>query len=145
MTHFLLRPLHSFLISLVNLPSIILHVYLHPWMHPFFITHRTHWISIHHSTTERINYSLKIHLIFHLPFPETQRMDFSASHLPLCLIHQIMRMPMKLSNFMIIAIVIHLLPYSIMIMILSLLIFQSHWFMTMKLKHPRLLRHFSLN
>lgn len=36
------RPLHSFLTSLVNLPSIILHVCIHPQMHPLLITRRAH-------------------------------------------------------------------------------------------------------
>lgn len=47
------------------------HVYLHLQMHPFFIIRRTHQKSVHHLKTERINYSLKIHFIFHLPFLET--------------------------------------------------------------------------
>ena len=56
-------------------------------------------MSVIHSTIERISYSLKIHLIFHLPFLETQRMNFSAFHLPLYLIHQIMRMPNEIIYF----------------------------------------------
>lgn len=68
MTPFRPRPLRSFLASLVNLPSMILHVCLHPQMHPFSITRRTHRMLVHHSTTERISYSLKIHFILYLFF-----------------------------------------------------------------------------
>ena len=75
MTPFRRSPLHSFLTSLVNLPSMVLHVCLHPWMHPFFITRRTRQMLTHHTTMERTNHSLKIHLIFHLPFPKTLRMS----------------------------------------------------------------------
>ena len=48
---------------------------------------------VHHSTTERISYSLKIHLIVHISFPKTQRMSSFTFYLPLRLIHLIMRMP----------------------------------------------------
>ena len=37
---------------------------------------------VHHSTTERISYSIKIHLILHLSFSETQRMSSFTFHLP---------------------------------------------------------------
>ena len=69
------------------LPNMISHVYLHLRMHPLLITYRTHRMSAHHLTMERINYSLKIHLTFHMLFSETQSVNLSASHLPLCLIH----------------------------------------------------------
>ena len=49
-------PLRSFLTSLVNLPSMIFHLYLHAWMHPFLITHMTHHMLVHNSTMERISY-----------------------------------------------------------------------------------------
>ena len=94
MTPFCSSPLHYFLTSLVNLPSMISHVYLHLQMHLLLIKSVTHQMLVHHSTMERINYSLKIHLTFHLPFPKTQRVNSSTSHLPLYLIHQIMRTSM---------------------------------------------------
>ena len=104
-------------------------------------------MSLHHLTIERINYSLKIHLTFHMLFSEAQRVNFSASHLPLYLIHQILRMSMKSLIFFIVAIVIYLLMYLIMMMILSQLIFLSLLFMMIylltKSKPPRLSRHFS--
>ena len=118
-TPFCLSFLHSFLTYLVNLPSMISHVYLHLRMHPFFIIYRICQILVHHLTIERINYSLKVHLTFNLHFLKTHRVNFSSSHLPLCLIHRFMRMSMKTLIFMILAIVIYLPPYSITMMILS--------------------------
>jgi len=104
-------------------------------------------MSAHHSTAERTNYSLKIHFIFYLIFPETQRVNTLASHTPLYLIYLIMRMLMKSLIFLILTIVISLLLYSITTMILLLLIFQIHLFMliylSMKLKPCRQSRHFS--
>jgi len=41
---------------------------------------------------EMISYSLKSHLILHLSFLEIKRMSSFTFHLPLCLIHMIMRM-----------------------------------------------------
>ena len=61
--------LHSFLTSLVILPSQIFHVYLHPRMHPLLIISRTHQMLVHDLTIERTNHYLNIHLIFHLSFP----------------------------------------------------------------------------
>lgn len=64
-------------------------------------------------------------------------------------IHQTMRMLMNSLIFLIIAIMISLLLYSITMMIQSLLIFQNHLFMMiyllMKSKPCRPLRHFSLS
>ena len=85
--HSLLSDPPLFLTSLLILPSMISHVYLRLRMHPLLIIRRTHHMLVHHLTTERKNHSLKILLIFHLIFPETQRVNFSASHLPLCLTH----------------------------------------------------------
>jgi len=104
---------------------------------------------VHYLKIESISYSLKIHLIFHMSFLETQRMSLFDFHIPLYLIHLIMRMSMNSLIFLVVAVVIHLFPYLIKIMNLSQLIFLSLWFMMiylmMKLKHPRLLRHFSLS
>lgn len=71
MIPFCLSPLHSFLTSLVNLPSIVSHAYLHPRIHPLFIIYsKTPYLSPSYDN-ERIYYSLKIHLNFHLIFLET--------------------------------------------------------------------------
>ena len=52
-------------------------------------------MSAHNSTSEGTKASLKIHLILHLLFLETQRVNILASQLPLCLIYLIMRMSMQ--------------------------------------------------
>jgi len=116
-------------------------------MHLLPIIHRTHPMSIHHLIVERTNLSLKIDSIFHLLFPETQRVNILSSHLPLCMIHQTMRMSMNSLIFLIIVVVIYLLLYSITMLIQSSLIFQSHLFMmiylSMKSKPRRLSRYLS--
>jgi len=109
-----------------ELPSMILHVCFHPQMHPLLITHGSHQMLVHHLTMERISYSLNIHLIHHLSFPEILRMSSFSSHLPLYLIHLIMRISNNSLIFLIMVVVIHLLPFFIMIMNLSQLIFRSH-------------------
>jgi len=140
-------PLHSFLTSLVNPPSMISHVYLHPRMRPSFITRKTHCMSVHHFRIERICYSLKIHLIFNLPFLETQRINLFTSHLPLYVIHQTMRMSTNILNFLILVVLIYSPHHQIMMLIHSLLIHLSHWFtnihLPMKYKPHKISRNFS--
>lgn len=111
MTSFCISPLRCFLTFLVNLPSMIFQVCPHPRIPSLLITRRTCWMLVYHSTIERIRYSLKIHLILHLSFSETQRMSFFTFQLPLYLIHLIMRMLMKSLIFLIVAVVIHLLLF----------------------------------
>lgn len=97
---------------------------------------------------KRTNISLRIHLTFHLPFPEMQRVKILSSHIPLYMIHQIMRMPTNILNFFIMVFVIFVLLHLIMILIHLLLIFLSCWslmiYLFMKWKPHRLSRHFSL-
>jgi len=125
----------------------ILHVYIHPWMHPLLITRWTHRMLVHHSTIERINYLLKIHLILHLSFPETKTMSMFSFHLPLCVIHQTMTMPNNILNFIISVVVISSPHHPIMMLIHLLLIHLSHWSMKIHLstksKPHRLSRNFS--
>lgn len=112
------------------------------------IIHRTHMMSVHNLIVERTNISLRIHLNFHLLFPETQRLNILSSHLPLCMIHQIMRMLMNIPNFLITVVVISVIFHLTMMLIHSLLIFLIHWspmfYLLMKWKPCRLSRHFSL-
>lgn len=126
MTPFYPHLLLFFLTYLVILPSLILHVYLCLWMHPLLIICRTKWMLVHHPTTEGTNHSLKTHLILHLLFPQTQRANILSSHLPLCVIHQIIRMLTNILNFLIFVVVIYLLLHLIMMMIQSLLIRLRH-------------------
>ena len=70
---------------------------------------------VHHSTMKEISYSLKIQLILHLYFLKIQRMSLFNFHLPLYLIHLIMRMPKNSLIFLIVVVLIHLLPFFIMI------------------------------
>lgn len=76
-------------------------------------------------------------------------LDFSsASHLPLYVIHQIMRMLTNILNFLILVIVISVLIHVITMLIHSLLICLRHRYPMIYLltvwKPRRLLRHFSL-
>lgn len=148
-TPFCFSPLRSFLTSLVNLPSIILHVYLYPQMHPLLITQRTHRMLVHHLIMERINYSLKIHLILHLSFPKTQRMSLFTFHLPLYVIHPTMRMSTNILDFMILVIVISSPHHMVMMLIHSFLIYLIHWstkiHLSTKSKPHRPSRHLSLS
>ena len=97
-------------------------------MHLLLIIRRTHLMSIHNLIAERKNQSLKIHLIFHLVFLEMKRVNILTSHLPLYIIHEIMRMPTNTLNVMIMVIVIFVLLHLIKISIHSMLICLSHWY-----------------
>ena len=98
---------------------------------------------------ERDNNLLRIHLIFHLLFPKMHRMNIFSSHLPLCMIHQIMRMPTNIQNFLILVFMISLPHNLIMMLIHSLLIRLNHYstmiHLSTKSKPRRLSRHFSLS
>ena len=59
-------------------------------------------------------------------FLESTKGEIFSSHLPLCLIHQIMRMPTNILNFFILVFVIYSLPHSIMMLIQPLLIYPRH-------------------
>ena len=101
------------------------------------------------SNNERTNHSLKIHLIFHLLFPETQRVNVLPSHPPLCVIHRIMRMPTNILTFLILVVVISSPHHPITMLIHSLLICLSHWstkFHRLTKSKPHILsRNFSLS
>ena len=133
MTPFHLSPLRSFLTSLVNLPSMISHVCLHPQMLPLLIFHGTHCTLAHHPTTERTNHSFEIHLIFHLLFLEMQRVNILPLHLPLYVIHQTMRMSTNILNFLILVVMISSPHQMITMLIHSLLIHLSHYSMNIHL------------
>lgn len=96
-------------------------------MHLLPIIHKTHLMLVYHLIVERKNLSLRIHLTFHLLFLEIQRVNILASLLCLCTIHQIMRMPTNILNFLIVAIMIFVILHLIMMLIHSLLIYLSHW------------------
>jgi len=63
-------------------------------------------MSVCNFIVERTHLYLQIHLIFHLSFPETQRVNILFSHQPLCMIHQIMRMSINISKFLIVVFII---------------------------------------
>lgn len=131
------------------LPSLIFHVYLHPWKYPLLIIHKTHRMLVHNLTMERTDHYLNIHLIIHLSFLEIKRMNILASHLPLCAIHRIMRMTTNILHFMILVVVISSPNHLITMLIQSLLIHLRHRstmiHLSTKMKPPRLLRHFRLS
>ena len=58
--------------------------------------------------------------ICHLSLVKTKRVNIFGYHLPLCLIHQIMRMATNILNFLILVVVIYSLPHLIMMLIQSL-------------------------
>lgn len=118
MTPFHLSPFRYFLTYFLNLPSLIFHVCLHPQMHPLLITRKTHQMLVQHSTTERIRYSMKTHLIFHffLGNTEGEFVRFSSTPLFVSFDHEDAD---EIIDFVIAVVVIHLFPYLIMIMTLS--------------------------
>lgn len=149
MTPFHLCLICFILTSLVILPLLFFPVKTHLPMFLLPINHRTHRMSACHYIAERSHLPLKIRPICHLSFLKTQRVNFLVSHLPLYMIHQIMRMPMNKTNFMIVVVVIsvHLRLITMLIHLLS--IFLSHWtsiiYLLTKWKPHRLSRHFSLS
>lgn len=76
------------------------------------------------------------------------RVNILASNLPLCMIHQIMRMPKNILNFLIMVVMISILIQLITMLIHSLLICLSHFslmiYLLKKWKPRRLSKHFSL-
>lgn len=90
---------------------------------------------------------LRIQLIFHLSFPKMQRVNILASHQPLYMIHQIMKMQTNILNFLIVFVMIYFLLHLITMVIHSLLIFLSHpssmIYLLMKWKPHEISRHFS--
>lgn len=102
---------------------------------------------VYRYSADKTHLPLKIHSICHLSFLKTQRVDIFASHLPLCLIHQIMRMPTNILNFLILVVMIYPLPHMIM-MLIQVLIYLRHWsvmiYLLTKTKPLSVQRHFSL-
>ena len=109
-----------------DLPLLIFHVRIHSCMHIPLIIHRTHWMLVSHCIVERTQLSSQIHSIFQLSFSEMQRVNIIGFHQPLCMIHEVMRMPMNFWNFLIVVVVITLLLHLIMMMTHALLVFLSH-------------------
>lgn len=148
MTPFHTRLIYSILTSLVILPLLLFPVKTHFRMYLLLIIHRTHQMSACHYIVKRTHLPLKLCPICHLSFMKMQRVNFLASHLPLCMIHQIMRMPMNILNFLIVVVMIFVLLHFITMLIHSLLIFISHWSLMIYLltewKPRRMSRHFSL-
>lgn len=149
MTSFCVQLILSILTSFVLLPLLIVLVKVHPEMSLLLIIQRTYKMSFHHLIIERTNLPFRIHLIFHLSFLETQRIEICVSHQPLYMIFQIMRMSMYISNFLVVVVVIFFLIHLITIMIHLLLIFLSRQSLMIyklkKWKPLKLSRHFSLS
>lgn len=81
------------------------------------IVHGTRWMSVCHYIAERTHLPSKIFPIYHLSFFKAQRVNILDSHLPLCTIHQIMRIPTNILDFMILVFMISLLLHLIMMLI----------------------------
>lgn len=122
---------------------------MYPWMFPLPTIHKMHRISFYHLIGERKNLPSRIYLISHLSFPEIHRVIFFVFHQPLSLVHQIMRMSMSISNFMIMVFVIFSIIHVITILIHLLLIFLSHrylmTYLLTKWKPLKFSRHFILS
>lgn len=147
MTPFQPHLIRFILTSLVILPLLISPVKTHFRMFLLSIIHRTQQMSVYHRNAERTHLPLKIHPICHLSFLKTWRVNIFASHLPLYLIHQIMRMSASILNFLILVVVISLPLHLITMLIQLSLICLRDWstmiYLSTKLKPHRLLRHFS--
>ena len=137
------------LTSLLILPLLISLVKSFFWMFLVPIICRTCRMWVCDLSAERTHITLKIWPISHLSFLKTQRVNIFSSRLPLYPIHQFLRMPTNISNFLILVILIYSLPHLIMTLIPSLLIYPRHWstmiYLSTKLKPLRLSRHFSLS
>lgn len=138
----------SILTSLVILPLLISPVKTHLWMFLLLMIHRKYQMLVCHFIEERTHLPLKIYPTYHLSLWKTKRVNILASHLPLYMIHQIMRISTNILNFLIMVVVIFVLLHLIMMLIHSLLICLSHRspmiYLLTEWKPRRLSRHFSL-
>ena len=126
MTSFHLHLTRSILTSHVILPLLISPVKTNLRMFLLQIVHRTHQMSICHYIAEMTHLPLKIIPICHLSFLKTQRVNILTSYLPLCTIHQIMRMLTNIPNFLIVTVMIYVCLHSVTMLIHSLLICLGH-------------------
>ena len=117
-------------------------------MLPLPIIHRTHVMLFFHPDVERMNLLLLIFLISHIIFLNTLSVKFIVFHLPLFVIHQIMRMPLYvILNFLIMVVVTSSLIHLVTIQIFLLLIFPNYRsvmiYLLMSWNILKMLSHFS--
>lgn len=148
MTSFYMCLIRSILTSLMILSFIIFPVKTYHRMFLCPIIHRTHQMPVCHCIMVRTHLYMKIHSIFHLSFLKMLRVNILVTHQPLYMIHQIMSIPVNISNFLLMVFVIFSLLQLITMLIHSLLILLIHWspmiYLLMKWKPLKLLRHFIL-
>lgn len=126
-----MTPFHPCLICSILKSLVLLKLLILPWKNHFrifilSIIYRTHRMPVYHYIVETTHLPLRICPIYHLSFLKTQRVNILAFHLPLCMIHQIMRISTNITNFLIVVVMIYVLLHLSTMLLHSLLIFLSY-------------------